>query len=339
MESSAAGMIDLEICEQVLCNDLRVIAAVDGSEKSMVAMAYVTDGLMQAERSAFVNVLHTYSDSKAYLPVSCQKDALRSTCENKLVGSVSSKRCKLTWVEKTKDAGSHICDAICELGAQYVCMGFYGLKGKKEEAYHDIMGAKLSSNVATVLNQGNSCSLLCIKDDSADVLPIRERSATFVVSASLSKSSTKACLDALRLSKPGDQVHVVYISSYTDSGDADLSPSVQAKFEGLFNALSSSGRPEVSSRFTDREVKFVVDPKQRGETTPEAINRYAEAVSADFLVVGANAADRVARGKKPVGSVSLQMCILASRNFIVSNWIDVSPKVYEEMIRGARPPL
>jgi len=260
------------------------------------------------------------------------------TCETKLVGSVSSKRCKLAWVEKTKDAGSHICAAVCEHGAQFVCMGYYGLKGKKEEAYHDIIGEKLSSNVATVLNQGNSCSLVCIKDDSEALLPVRERKATFVVSASLSKSSTKAFLDALRLSRPGDEIHVLYIKSYTDSGDMDMSAEVQSKFEGLFSTLSSSSRLEVSSRFTDREIKFVLEQKQKGETTPEAVNRYADSISADFLVVGANAADRVARGKKPVGSVSLQICLLTGRNFIVSNWIDVSPKVYEEMVRSALPP-
>jgi len=337
MEHSALGMIDLETCEMILCNDLRIVAPVDGSEMSTVALTYVIDGLMQTEKSSFAEVLHVYSDSKAYLPPSCQKDALRALCETKLIGSVSSKRGKLAWVEKRMDAGRHICEAIRELRAQYVCMGFFGLKGKKEEACHEIMGAKLSSNVATVLNQGNSCSVICIKDESEDMLPIKDRNATFVVSASLSKSSTKAFLDALRLSKPGDAIHVVYIKSHTDSEAMDMSAEVQAKFDSLFSCLGSSSRLEVSSRFSDRQVKFVMELKQKGETTPEAVNRYADSVNADFLVVGANAADRVARGKKPVGSVSLQICLLTSRNFIVSNWIDVSSRVYEEMVRSAQP--
>eukprot|EP00928_Gymnodinium_smaydae_P020077 TRINITY_DN17754_c1_g1_i2.p1 TRINITY_DN17754_c1_g1~~TRINITY_DN17754_c1_g1_i2.p1 ORF type:complete len:137 (-),score=15.01 TRINITY_DN17754_c1_g1_i2:103-513(-) len=131
-------MIPIETCELVLTNSLRVVSAVDGSEKSMVALHYVLEGLMRVDPNAFVRVLHTYSDTKTYLPHACQREPLRMTCESKLIASVSPKRFELAWVEKTNTAGSHICDAICELGAQYVCLGFYGLKGKKDEAYHDV---------------------------------------------------------------------------------------------------------------------------------------------------------------------------------------------------------
>jgi len=64
--------------------------------------------------------------------------------------------------------------------------------------------------------------------------------------------------------------------------------------------------------------------------------RYADEVNADFVVVGANASDRVARDKTPVGSVSLQMCFLTSRNFIVANWIDVSLRVYDQTVMSSR---
>mmetsp|Transcript_142762 Transcript_142762/g.263300 ORF Transcript_142762/g.263300 Transcript_142762/m.263300 type:complete len:82 (+) Transcript_142762:3-248(+) len=72
--------------------------------------------------------------------------------------------------------------------------------------------------------------------------------------------------------------------------------------------------------------------KQRRETTPQAVVRYADDVGADFICVGTNAL-RGQRGKKPVGSVSLEICMETERNFIVSYWMDVDPRLYEEHCR------
>lgn len=333
-----AGWIDVPICEAILTKDARILCTVDGSDNSMTALNFVAEGLMQKDRSTFVEVFHIYDTSKTYLPVHCQKVALRSTCEAIMTSSVSSKRYHLTWASKVDKSGpgGQICDAIRELSVDYVCMGFFGLKGRKSA--HDVFGGLLSTNVAKVLNMGNSCSLICIKDEDAGVLPIKQKKAVFVVSVSLNKTSTKAFLDALRLSKPGDEIHVVYIKSFMEFEDSDYTAQVREKYEGFFNSFKDE-QQQVFSKFHDRSVQFVLVNKQRRESTPQSVVRFADEVNADFVVVGANAADRVARGKKPVGSVSLQICMLFERNFIVANWIDVIPRVYDRHVRSAATPL
>eukprot|EP00443_Scrippsiella_acuminata_P108778 CAMPEP_0115599246 /NCGR_PEP_ID=MMETSP0272-20121206/14292_1 /TAXON_ID=71861 /ORGANISM="Scrippsiella trochoidea, Strain CCMP3099" /LENGTH=461 /DNA_ID=CAMNT_0003034689 /DNA_START=115 /DNA_END=1501 /DNA_ORIENTATION=- len=336
---SPAGWIDVPICEAILTKDVRILSTVDGSANSMTSLTYVTEGLLQTDKRTFAEVLHIYDDSKTYLPVSCRKEALRTTCEALLTGCVSSKRYRLKWVRKAGEGstGDQICEGVRQLPADYICMGYFGLKGKKQNC-HSILGKSLSTNVATVLSQGNSCSLICIKDESPNLLPIKLKKSTFVVSVSMNKASTKAFLDALRLSKPGDEIHVVYIKSYMENSDSDYTAEVRAKYEGFFSSFKDNDQ-QVFSRFHDRMAQFVLVSKQRRETTAQAIVRYADSVDADFVVVGANAADRVARGKKPVGSVSLQICLLTERNFIVANWIDVIPRVYEDVVRTAHTPV
>lgn len=336
-----AGWIDVPICEAILTNSIRILVSVDGSDNSMVALHFVSEGMMQADKTAFVEILHVYDDTKTYLPVKCRKDALKMTVESTMTVCASSKRYKITWVNKVHAdgpfaVGELICRTIAALPADYVCMGFYGLKGKKD-GQKVPGGGMLSSNVLNVLSLGNSCSLICIKDEDPKDLPLRDRKAVFVVSVSLNKSSTKAFLDALRLSKPGDEIHVVYIKSYMEREESDYTAEVRAKYEAFFSGLKD-GAQEVFSQFQDRSTKFVLEPKQRRETTPQAVVRYADDVEGDFIVVGANAHDRVSRGKKPVGSVSLQICLLTTRNFIVANWVDVIPRVYENHVRRAQTP-
>lgn len=335
----SSNWIDQSVCQAILSKDVNVLVAVDGSDNSMVALAYVSDGLMQYDKKAFAQILHIYDDNKDYLPVSCQQKALFSTCETKMTTSVSAKRYQLNWVSKEMAAGLGVGDLLCReiarMPAHFIFMGFFGLKGIKEA--HDILGARLCTNVADVLSLGNSCSLVCFKDESADKLPVKGRKAVFVVSVSLNKSSTKAFLDALKLSKPGDEIHVVYVKGYMEREDSDYTTAMRQKYELFFSGLQD-GKQEVFFKFHDRAVSFVLVDKHRRESTPQAVVRYADSVEADFLVVGANAADRVARGKKPVGSVSLQICLLTDRNFVVANWVDVAPEVYEANVRRAFSP-
>lgn len=335
------GWIDVDICKLILTKDIRVLVPVDGSENSMTALTYVTEGILQADKTAFVEVLHVFDDTKTYLPHRCQKGPLMMTCEAQLTGSISSTRGALKWVERKRPGNTwhQLCQAICELPANYVCMGFYGLKGKKEEQV-DLMGEKLSSNVFNVLNQGNSCGVICIKDESVDQLPLKERKATWVVSVNMSKSSTKAFLDVVRLSKPGDDIHVVYITSLARAEGSEYTEQVRAKYEDFCSCFrDADAQDEVFARFGDRSVHFQLVPMEGDEKSPaEAVVRYADSVNADFVAVGANAAERVARGKRPVGTESLRICMLTQRNFIVSNWIDVSARVYEDVARRALEP-
>lgn len=134
------------------------------------------------------------------------------------------------------------------------------------------------------------------------------------------------------------KVHVVYIKSYMEREESDYTTRVRDKYEAFFSGLKD-GQQQIFSKFHDRITKFVLEPKRRRETTPQAVVRYADSVEADFVVVGANAADRVERGKQPVGSVSLQICHLTDRNFIVANWIDTIPRVYEANVRRAQTPM
>uniref|UniRef100_A0A7S2IBE6 UspA domain-containing protein n=1 Tax=Alexandrium andersonii TaxID=327968 RepID=A0A7S2IBE6_9DINO len=184
--------------------------------------------------------------------------------------------------------------------------------------------------------QGNSSSVIVIKDESPSLLPIG-RPTKFVVSVSLNKSSTKAFLDALRLSRPGDEIHVVYIKGFMEKVDSDYTAQVREKYTAFFSGLKD-GDEQVFSKFHDRVTEFVLLSKRQRETTAESVVRYADSIDADFIVVGANAADRVSRGKDPVGAVSMQICLETTRNFIVANWIDTTPAVYEAHVRRASTP-
>jgi len=335
-EDSQAGWIDMAVCEAILSKDIKICIPVDGSDNSMTSFAFATEGLLQTDRASFAQVLHVYDPTKTYLPVKCQKDALHSTAEALMTACVTAKRYSLNWVKKETSAGDAICKAVRELPADYVCMGFFGLKGKRD-VYQMAGGIRLATNLATVLSQSCNASVICIKDDDQSKLPLRGRKAVFVVSVGLNRSSTKAFLDALRLSKPGDEIHVVYIKAYMERGESDYTQAVRAKYESFFQGLAE-GKDEVLSKFHDRETKIVLEMKQKRETTPEAVVRYADSVDADFVAVGANAASRVQRGKKPVGSVSLQVCLLAERNFIISTWLDMDSRAYDEMRERARAP-
>lgn len=329
-EGSGAGWIEVPVCEAILTKDLRLVVAVDGSAPSMTALTYVTDLLLQKERSSYAQVVHVFDDSKDYLPVSCRREQLRSTVDAQLTGSVSSKRYRLTWIKKEMESGHHICEVITDLMADYCCIGYFGLKGEKKNP------TTFSKNLYPVLAQGNSCSVIVIKDEKASLLPIG-RPTKFVVSVSLNKSSTKAFLDALRLSRPGDEIHVVYIKGFMEKVDSDYTAQVREKYEAFFSGLKD-GDEKVFSKFHDRITEFVLINKRARESTAESVVRYADGIDADFVVVGANAADRVNRGKDPVGVVSMQICLEWTRNFIVSNWIDTSPRVYEANVRRAPTP-
>merc|ERR1712194_172205 len=164
-----------------------------------------------------------------------------------------------------------------------------------------------------------------------------ERPTKFLVSASLNKATTKAFLDALRLSKPGDEVHLCYIKSFMENGESEYTKDLREKYCGFFEALRDKDNQQVFSKFHDRVTEFVMVPKLRRETTPQAFLRYADEIEADFIVVGTNS-NRVERGKAVLGSVSMQICQESERNFIVSNWVDLKPELYETHVRRAATP-
>merc|ERR1712107_397964 len=228
---------------------------------------------------------------------------------------------KMAWIPRIPggpSAGQHICNEILDMRADYACVGFVGRKGKKDTNL-------LGSNVLEIISRAQ-CSAVIIKDDSRALLPVR-RPTKFVVSVSLNKASTKAFLDALRWSKPNDSIHVVYIKSFMENVDSDYTKALREKYAGFFDALGDESN-SVFQGFHDREIVFQMVDKQRRESTAQAVVRYAEEEDADFVVVGTNNM-RTLRGKYPVGSVSMQICMEVERNLIIANWIDLKPEVYD----------
>lgn len=316
-------------CEAIVTAPLKLVLAVDGSDVSTMALNYVSDHLMQFDRASSVDVIHIFDDDKDYLPPAFRKDAIRSIVEAKMTSSVSSKRWALQVLSKAgKPAGTHIVDAVRKAststaGGTFAVMGYFGLKGKKDSGL-------VGSNVYETLKYGR-CSLIIIKDTSPELLPIK-RPTKFVVSVSLNKAATKAFLDALHLSQPGDEIHVVYVKGYMEEADSDYTAELREKYGSFFSGLKAQEAGSVFNQFHNRHTEFHLVSKQRLETTAQAVVRFADSIDADFLVVGTNAL-RVERGKEPIGSVSLGIITETSRNVIVANWVDVSARVYEAHVR------
>jgi len=312
----------------MLQKPLNFVCAVDGSDVSMAGLHYLTEGIMQQNRETNCEVLHVYDSSKETLPPAWRPDALRTTVEAKLTSSVSEKRYRVMWTPKDgKTPGQHLCERVQVRQADFSVMGFVGRKGKKDRQL-------MHSNVQEAIQ---NCQGACIvlKDESPDLLPIR-RVTKFVVSVSLNQASTKAFLDALRLSQPGDEIHVVYVKCFMERTDSDYTTQLREKYSAFFAGLKSGqegaekgGEFHFLLKFQDRKTEFVMVTKQRRETTAQAVVRYGESIGADFMCVGTNTL-RAQRGKKPLGSVSLDICMEWDRNFIVSHWVDIRSELHPE---------
>mmetsp|Transcript_58808 Transcript_58808/g.137337 ORF Transcript_58808/g.137337 Transcript_58808/m.137337 type:complete len:322 (-) Transcript_58808:141-1106(-) len=313
-EDKDAGWIDCAKIDQILSQPLRIISSVDGSEASMCGFEYVIKGLMSADKKAHVFVTHIYDESKTYLPVEYRKDSLQSKCEAICTSSLLPDRYDLHFFQRKETGekvGSQLMLEIVERQAEFICMGWRGRKERKAKS--DAMAA---SNVMGVMERGK-CTTIVIQNEDVQALPLG-RPAVFVVSASLNQASTKAFIDALRLSKPGDHIHVVYVKSYLERAESDYTAAMRQKYSGFFEGLKSSNEA-VLSKYGDRNTVFTMLEKRRLETTAQAVARHCDAVDADFVVVGTNTM-RVERGKTHLGSVSRQIILDCDRNFIVSNW-------------------
>lgn len=320
-ENEHGGWINISICEELVSKPLNFVCAIDGSDPSMLGFKFVTEGVMQQNRETFCELLHVWDPDKDYLPPSWRPDALKTVAEATLAGAVSQKRYRINWVRKEgKSAAYHITQRTKAIKADFTCLGFTGRKGKKDKNI-------IASNVQEALSMVAG-GVIVIKDESPDVLPIK-RSVKYVVSVSLNKASTKAFLDALRLSQPGDEIHVVYVKGFMERTDSDYTALLREKYTGFFSGLQDGVGSSAFSKFQDRKTEFVMVSKQRRETTAQAVVRYGDDIEADFMVVGTNQL-RVQKGKTALGSVSLDICMEWERNFIVSHWIDIDAKLYDE---------
>eukprot|EP00927_Polykrikos_kofoidii_P050162 TRINITY_DN4408_c0_g1_i1.p1 TRINITY_DN4408_c0_g1~~TRINITY_DN4408_c0_g1_i1.p1 ORF type:complete len:346 (+),score=46.27 TRINITY_DN4408_c0_g1_i1:105-1142(+) len=322
-----AGWIDVPLCEELVTKPIKFLLALDGTEESMAALEYMANSVLQEDRDTYVEVVHVYDDTKTYLPPAYRSESIRSTADAILTGAVTARRYRLNWIRRGRaSAGFEICERIKEIPADYVCMGFVGRKRQRDTD-------TFASNLLHVISRGQ-CTVIVFKDESAKLLPIR-RPTKYVVSVGVNKDSTKAFLDALRLSRPRDEIHVVYVRSYMEQADSDYTMLLRRKYQAFFESLTDESQ-EVFSRFHDRDVHLHIVEKELRETTSQAVVRYADDVEADFIVVGTNAM-RVDEGKSAIGSVSLRICMETDRNFIVANWVDLDPRLYDQHVRAVSP--
>lgn len=314
------GWIDVPVCEELISKPHNFICAVDGSDPSWGGFHYLTEGLMQRNKDTYVEVVHVFDDSKSYLPPNWRPDAVRNVVESKITGALSQKRYRIHWTRKEgRPVAVHLNERAKDVKADFCVMGFVGRKGKKDRGI-------LASNVQQAIMTFQS-TIVVMKDEDLEMLPVK-RPAKFVVSVSLNQASTKAFLDALSLSGPGDEVHVVYVKSFMERTDSDYTHELREKYSGFFDGLQD-GKSKAFSKFQDRKTQFVMLQKGRRETTAQAVVRYGDEIEADFMVVGTNTL-RVQRGKKPIGSVSLDICMEWDRNFVVSHWLDLRQDLKEQ---------
>jgi nucleotide-binding universal stress UspA family protein len=325
LPTADAGWIDVPVCESILARPLKFISAVDGSLPSLAGIHYLTEGVMQRNRNSTLEVMHVYDKSKD-LPPAMREDHLKGVCEALLTSALPERRYKLLWGPKDgRTAAMHLTDRVSAGDANFAVVGWYGRKGRKKDRSRDTM----SSNTEEVIARAG-CGVIVMKDEDPQALPIG-RPTKFVVSVSLNKASTKAFLDVLRLSAPNDEIYVVYVKCFMERSESDYTTQVREKYSGFFTALKEGGS-DVFSKFQDRKCEFHMINKKIRESTSEAVVRFAEDIDADMIAVGTNAL-RVTRGKSAVGTVSLDICMLWDKNFLVSHWIDVDPRVYDETVR------
>mmetsp|Transcript_49998 Transcript_49998/g.140147 ORF Transcript_49998/g.140147 Transcript_49998/m.140147 type:complete len:391 (-) Transcript_49998:144-1316(-) len=310
------GWIERSEIEELLESPLKILSAVDGTDCSLCAFEYVVRELAQHDSTSTLRVMHLYDDSKDYLPPKFRKKHLESFCDSLCTPHLRHDRYCLKMEPRTpgENVGIRLAQEAADWGADFLVMGFYGRKGKKETSEK-----LLASNVMEIIQRGK-CTSVVMQVDDATAVP-HSRPVKFVVSVSLNPAATKAFVDALKLSKPEDEIHAVYIVQHDESAEAKGVQTLRKKYSGLFAGLAD-GNDEVLSKFGGRTAVFHLVKKMPGDSTAQAVVRYADSIDADFVVVGTNAM-RVQRGKPILGSVSMDIVLDCTCNFIVANYVGV----------------
>jgi len=310
-----AAWIDCEKIDQLLHQHIRVLVSLDGSDQSSCAFEWVLHGFAQNDRDTDLAIVHYYDDTKEYLPPKFRKNAIQSDAEAKCTSYLVSKRYAISIKERTPGTkiGALLCQDIREQNTSFCVMGFVGRKGKDKHI--------IGSNVLEVMQRGK-CSCVVFKDSDPAKLPLK-RPAKFVVSTGLNPAATKAFIDALRLSRPGDEIHVVYIRPYLEphSKESRVTQAIRNKYDSIFEGMKdASAWPSGKMvKYADRNVKLVFAPQGINEGIAQALVRYATNFEADFVMVGTNVL-RVDKGKPPLGSVSLQIVMHFPGNCVVSSF-------------------
>lgn len=325
--------IPVEECEKILATPLKILTCCDGSPLAESGVEYTLSCLVQQDKRNVCKILHIYDDTKeGYLPVKWRKATIEADIDSRLTVSVPKERGELKMLKRS--LGCPVSDQILEeannQGTDFIVMGFLGRKRSgagRATAAADISrqtsGSDLpiSSNNLAVLGKSKAGVIIMQKEfthETAHLLP-KSRAARFVVSVSLNQAATKAFIDALQLSKPGDIIDVVYVKSFMEKTESDYTRTLREKYNGFFKGLKGSTNSEEFMSFGDRQCNFKMLEKRRGKTTAQMVTDYAEANDADFVVVGTNTM-RSDRGKAVLGSVSADILCETSCNIVVSHY-------------------
>jgi len=307
--------IECNKIDELLTRRIKVIVCVDGSDQASCAFEWILQGFSQSDRETELRIVHYYDETKDYLPPKLRKAAIEMDCETKCTSYLVTRRYNISCKKRTPGikVGTELCKDIREYDASFLAMGFQGRKGKDKHL--------IGSNVLEVMQSGK-CSCIIFKQSTLSLLPIG-RPAKIVVSTGLNPAATKAFVDALRLSRPGDEIDVVYIRPYLESAEreSDVTQAIRSKYEGFFDGMNDANSWPTGkmTKFGDRHVKLVFAPQGVNEGIAQALVRYSRNNDADFVMVGTNAL-RGEKGKAALGSVSLQIVMLFEGNCVVSSF-------------------
>jgi len=334
------------------------MCGVDGSALAQTALEYTLTCLMQQDKRHVCEVVHVKDSTKVDLPPKWRPDAVQADCEAKITSSVSLSRGRFKMLHKTQLKSEDSDDAVGytlleeadKFEADFIVMGFLGRKRSQQSTAGIDLGRPqtkgrpssssgqrviqsrdslrrmysihpISSNNMIVMSQSKAGIIILHKDhtESRGVLPAG-RPARFVVSVSLNAAATQAFLDALRLSKSGDFIDVVYVKSFMEETESDYTRALREKYDSFFAGLQGSTNSEQFTRFQDRICTFRFLEKRKGKSTAQEVADYADGMNADFLVVGTNVM-RGERGKTVLGSVSAEVVLETASNVVVSHYI------------------
>mmetsp|Transcript_89374 Transcript_89374/g.193456 ORF Transcript_89374/g.193456 Transcript_89374/m.193456 type:complete len:349 (-) Transcript_89374:41-1087(-) len=311
------SFIDCNDIDKMLNENIEIVVSVDGSEQSSCGLDWVLESVMQQDKATHLHMVHIHDPAKDYLPPRYKENAVKAHCEAKVSSWLLPKRYHLDMLKREADVsvGEQLCKVIHKLNGNFLVMGYKGISGRKPKTV-------IGSNVMEVIQRGR-CSCIIMRTEDPKELPSK-RPTKFVVSTGLNNAATKAFLDAVRLSKPGDEIHVVYIRPFSENqlNEGVRTKALREKYAGIFEGMKDPQKwpSQKMQKFGDRVVAIHLQPQGRGESVAEALVRKARCLEADFVLVGTNAL-RVEKGKPILGSVSLQIMKEWEGNLVVSNYI------------------
>jgi hypothetical protein len=267
------GWIDLD--KVSLAPAERFIAAVDGSDASMVGFHLCVEYWMQKIKTAKITAVHVFDDKERNQP-KLRKDRIRADLEGFLLSSFSKSRYELSFEKKTSSTKSILMNFIQQHGGSksFVILGHYGGKGKKKDA-------AMGSTVIEVLQKSAATVIVCHDDD---VLPPKHKGGHYVIGVDNNQSSTKAFLDALSISSEGDKIEVVHVLDGEPTEECEM---IRNKYMFMFESTS------LAEIVKGKTLSFSFLPKKRKATLAMAIAEHAEVVDAQFICIGcANVAEK-----------------------------------------------